>query len=287
MSILHASNIKPPPGSLIDPTHQIGDGVAYWFFNDGRGKQVTDAGPNGNRGTLTNMDPPTDWVAGPDGTILHFDGSDDRVRVSDTSSIKNLAQGAQGFSVIVRAYAATGINDNSWLATKRNTSGSTGGWGFRRHASNAFQLATVVISAPDALYRSSTSAYGLDEWHTFAGVLFGDLSGKLFIDGVEPSYAVQTSGSGADSDEAADLQIGSAYDFDGSQFWLGGIEFMYLYDRALTDDEMAWLYHEPYSMVIAPDPARFFSIPAVGYVPYPHKSGLGGGIGQIHGGKAA
>lgn len=36
--------------------------AAYWEFNDGSGTTLTDKSPNGLNGTLTNMDPATDWL---------------------------------------------------------------------------------------------------------------------------------------------------------------------------------------------------------------------------------
>ena len=39
-----------------------GDLVGYWKFNEGNGSTLTDNTSNSNNGTLTNMDPSSDWV---------------------------------------------------------------------------------------------------------------------------------------------------------------------------------------------------------------------------------
>ena len=39
-----------------------GDLVGYWKFNEGNGSMLTDNTSNSNNGTLTNMDPSSDWV---------------------------------------------------------------------------------------------------------------------------------------------------------------------------------------------------------------------------------
>ena len=64
----------PPPGGL----------VAAWGFNDGTGTSARDSSANGNTGALVNGPA---WTTGRYGGALLFDGSNDRVRVSDSSSL--------------------------------------------------------------------------------------------------------------------------------------------------------------------------------------------------------
>jgi hypothetical protein len=55
----------------------------HWRFNDGTGTSAADASGNGRVGTLVNMDPVSDWVAGRDGGALDFDGIDDMVQIAN------------------------------------------------------------------------------------------------------------------------------------------------------------------------------------------------------------
>ena len=65
--------IKPRLGSRIDESASINrDLRSWWLFNEGAGQTVRDI-VGGNDGTLTNMDPASDWVGG----ALDFDGSND------------------------------------------------------------------------------------------------------------------------------------------------------------------------------------------------------------------
>ncbi len=57
------------------------DLVAHWAFNETSGTAASDSAGTYN-GTLTNMDPATDWVSGKLGNALEFDGSNDYVDVS-------------------------------------------------------------------------------------------------------------------------------------------------------------------------------------------------------------
>jgi len=58
----------------------VGGLVGHWRLNDGTGSTTAaDSSGNGNDGTLANMDPATDWVAGKIGGALDFEGVKDKV----------------------------------------------------------------------------------------------------------------------------------------------------------------------------------------------------------------
>ena len=67
--------------TIARPMHNSGL-VGYWNFEEGTGNSQTfDRSGRGNTGTLTSMDPLTDWVNGATSTgqALDFDGTDDYV----------------------------------------------------------------------------------------------------------------------------------------------------------------------------------------------------------------
>lgn len=68
---------------FFDPAYQsLKNGlVGYWspVATGPTGLQLLDLSGQNNHGTLTNMDAPTDWVDSPYGTVLNFDGVNDRV----------------------------------------------------------------------------------------------------------------------------------------------------------------------------------------------------------------
>ena len=43
-------------------------------------------------------------------------------------------------------------------------------------------------------------------------------------------------------------------------WWVGEIDYVYIYVRDLSGYEVKWLYREPYDMFQAPEPVRFYSI---------------------------
>ncbi len=56
--------------------------------DNSRSTRVTDFSGYGNHGTLTNMDPGTDWVASGNGVALDFDGSNDYVDIGSNAILK-------------------------------------------------------------------------------------------------------------------------------------------------------------------------------------------------------
>jgi hypothetical protein len=64
--------------------------IAHWKFDEGSGTTTQDSSGNGYTGTLTNMDPATDWVGGKVGShSLSFDGTDDYVDAGDDIPTSN------------------------------------------------------------------------------------------------------------------------------------------------------------------------------------------------------
>lgn len=68
----------PIRGASIDFSNPLTRGlVGYWPMLEGTGETVRDYSGHQNHGTLTNMDPATDWVAGEQGAALDFKGIND------------------------------------------------------------------------------------------------------------------------------------------------------------------------------------------------------------------
>lgn len=77
----NGGTFQPPPGSLVDTQHPRGRGcVGAWYASaTEHGLYWEDISGQRNHGTLTGMDPTTDWAEGKDGWGLDFDGSNDYV----------------------------------------------------------------------------------------------------------------------------------------------------------------------------------------------------------------
>ncbi len=264
MPIFRARTMKPPPGSLVDPTHQLGDGVEYLFFNDGRGKQLTDAGPNRLHGTLTDMDPATDWVPGRDGFALDFDGGNDYVSFGDILDFER----TDPFSIVAEIKTSQDGTQMEIVSKCRDSSPWDGYQlyvdGTRAGDPLEFALISDVAPSNYILVEGSTDMND-GAWHHVIITYDGSSSAggvAIYVDGQADSVTVRQN--------TLSLTILNDIAFNIGSRELGGLPFtgqisrVVIYPRSLSANEASWLYHEPYSMVIAPDPAKFFSIPAVG-----------------------
>lgn len=214
----------------------------------------SDLTDNGNTGTLTNMDPPTDWVinneAGGEIALL-FDGTNDYVKFSP------ITLGSDSFSI------SHWLKVNSTIGT--STSGTrtfdtrgTGGWG-------------TVAGVQLKVYRSGTDVYfrgaidagtgteqwrigpGLDaspfivaqtaEWFHMAHVIDRDNDiWRIYVNGVQvQSYDFGVKGISSIT-SALPLVMGGPSNEAGSQLYKGHLDDVRLYlDRVLTPSEISFL----------------------------------------------
>jgi hypothetical protein len=66
---------------------EAGSLIAHWKLDETSGTIAADSSGNGNNGTLTGMDPGSDWIDGQINGALDFDGTDEPVEVPDHSSL--------------------------------------------------------------------------------------------------------------------------------------------------------------------------------------------------------
>ena len=122
--------------------------IAQWVFDEGFGTAVFD-NVGTQQGTLTNMDPATDWVPGKIGTALDFDGTNDTVLVSDSSSL-NLTEFT--FAHWVKSTTPGGVG-----ATRQTVSKGGQNYIFSwSHSSDLYDKACALFDATNT-WRSSGS----------------------------------------------------------------------------------------------------------------------------------
>jgi hypothetical protein len=191
--------------------------LGHWRFDDGAGTGALDSAGNGKDGTLNNMDPATDWVTGIMGQALDFDGTNDYVSVpplnldSNTATITAWVKGQQTanatgivFSRAGSTVAGLAVGDGKLMYTWNDV-----GWswdsGLAIPANEWAFVAMTVEPTKVTLYVNESSAV-----HTHAHALEA-FDGETCI-GRDPQ--------------------------DGNRYWLGAIDDVRLYGRALTQSEI-------------------------------------------------
>ena len=101
----YANGFAPRDGQPLYPELWRGCVGAWAPCLGPSGLTLRDWSGRGNHGTLTNMDPGTDWVASQGRYALDLDGSNDRVEIPASSTFNN-----QNFSITIRIFMRANIN---------------------------------------------------------------------------------------------------------------------------------------------------------------------------------
>jgi hypothetical protein len=155
--------------------------IAEWRMNEGSGTTVHDYSGNGNDGTMTNMDPGTDWVDGHDQKALDFDGSNDYVEISsfDLSSTNAVSVSFWFKTSVVTSdnkmlfEYSTNANLNNAFYINMNGYSPNGCIGLGDHGS----FWNIVHTA---------NSYADGNWHHFVGIMdrgLGVDQNSIYIDG--------------------------------------------------------------------------------------------------------
>jgi len=202
--------------------------VGFWAMGNPacrNSNTLIDLSPYGNHGTLTNMDPATDWVQDGERAALDFDGVDDYTDCGN-SSILN-PTGVITWSLWCMPYVA---QDAKCIISKTNTSDfsniirtytSPNSWAFTYGNKQIYVSNTLTVA----------------KWQHVVGTYDGT-DVKLYVDGIERGFVTQT---GLSSNPSYSLRIGSN---NGNGYFNGIIDNVLVYNRALSSDEVKQLYNE-------------------------------------------
>lgn len=222
----------------IMATLQGGGGVstgllAYWPLNDGpSGAQALDTSGSNNHGTLTSMNPPTDWVTTTAPTAflnpyaLDFDGVNDRVAISDID-FTNAMSGSLWvrFNAVSPVQILITTQDLEYQLQMRGTAGS-----------GKFRVQVATATGTDII--ESTTAAATDVWYHL-GWTYDGTNLRLFVNGTEETTVIQNTASGAIIDGTHGGTIGAAE--AGTSGVNGLLDEVRVYNRALGAPEVQQL----------------------------------------------
>jgi hypothetical protein len=178
-----------------------------------------------NHGTLTNMDPGTDWVASEGRYALDFDGSNDYVTMGSPSILRINS------SVTVSAWVLPRLTSQLGIAV--HGSGAQVYFGLIFSAVSNQKLSfwnsgSAAITAPNTT--------PLNEWVHFAGAR-SSVGVELFINGQSVATAAGSSGNGSASLEMVLGRFGSFGGYTSSS----QIAEVSIHNRALSPNEIRLL----------------------------------------------
>jgi len=190
--------------------------VASYNFDEGTGSSLTDKSGNGNTGSVTGAI----WTTGRFGSGLSFDGVNDYVSVSDSSSLD-----ITGNKMSVSAWIyATALAGNDFIVSKY--AGGPNDWFFDVNTGRLeWRIAGTDHNEPGFSISTNT-------WYHVAGTYDGS-NVRLYVNAIEVYSASET-----DSLVTNDIPLSIGAHTPGSLFWTGSIDDVRIYDRALSQAEI-------------------------------------------------
>ena len=252
--------LKPVLGTQLNLGHPLARGlVGCWLMNEGGGNLVADLSGNGNAGT--SVDSGVTWQASRHGTALHFDGSASYVNCGTDVGI----DGAREITIVTRYMLdATGSYDviagkyldstNNISINANTVSGTALSFTVADGSTNyGWTFAGAVTTGK--LYQISCVFNGYGNGNTErAKIYIDDVNLSLNYTGIIPSAAPSLT--------STNFNIGNTSDtfcFNGLMY------YMYVFNRALTPNDIQSLYMDPYQM-LRHDPIELWAAAAASAV---------------------
>jgi hypothetical protein len=220
--------VYEPIRTLTYPELSHGRVAAYSAGEQGPGGLVLRDQVGANHGTLTNMDPATDWV-NDSGTALDFDGSNDYVDVGNGASLD--ITGAVTVSAWVKL---SGVPVGYSQILSKDATGSSNGYSFIVHSDRTVQF--WIGDGDWAGVTDATTALQDGIWYHVVGIHDGTTI-RVYVNGEKEGSGVAQGTPGSSGNP---VYIGSNPD-TGSRFFKGQLDCLDIYNRALTTNEIRLL----------------------------------------------
>ncbi|MFH1048262.1 MAG: LamG domain-containing protein [Patescibacteria group bacterium] len=216
--------------------------VGYWNMDESGGQTAKDLSNNGNNGTLTNG--PV-WTKGKNGGGLGFDGVDDYVFKSDSTSLSITGDLTIESWIKLNAISKEQTIIGKWDETTANADRSYRLW---IDSSNKLNLSVTTDGSTVVSHTGSTTTFAANEWYHIAGIY--NNSGTpdvmdLYVNGVLDVTQKTTGVPVSIDDNISNLYIGAKENTSGSNDTLfnGIIDEPRVYNRALSAEEVRYHYN--------------------------------------------
>lgn len=247
---------KPPLGARVDPEHSLSKGlVRYWVCNEGIGGRIGDVAANDD-----GVRHPLYWAEG----ALQFPGGSYYIVGNPLNALSGPCTYLCWFSFPPSAIPSEGnyirgLISNFKHAVSAGVTGISLSVLLRSaypHMIEAFFGTGVpganyirLTGTPSSIGRPITAnTYGC------AAMTYDGTRGRLYFDGQQI-----LNGAASVVHAANPWILGRWATNYGGYIYNGLLRNIRIYNRALTDDEIAWLYAEPYAGLLPPTSRRIYS----------------------------
>jgi len=228
------SYCPPGQGSTCTPP------VAHWKLDENTGTTANDSTGNANTGTITAGS--GTWIPGKLGGSYSFDNAATVINAGSATSLDDLP--AAGMTIEAWVYPkSAGEGSLGFIAAKNSGTTPSSGWILRLNSTTS--LTFTVDGSTDLVHTTNTSLITQNAWNhvvvSWDGVITTASSAKIYINGVEATYATTTNGASRVSDAASTFYIGN--DSTSARTFDGYIDNVMVYNYARSLPQIAWDYN--------------------------------------------
>lgn len=253
---------KPPLGTKINFNHPLAKGLQQmWMFREGAGASVFDSSGNTNTGTLPSG---VTWAAGRNGKAISLSGASTQVKMGtnlpSSTTIPN--------NVTISAWTkpGTGIQSFGTIAERTYTSVHTSPYHVYKIGANysgsgkfSAELGTKGLTPTNI---NALANYTLGVWYLVT-LTYDGTTMRLYVNGIQQTTSTAESGNLSYGSNGF-VSIGS--NASAGENYVGSIDDVRIYNRALNGYEINSLYTDPYGIFVPQSPVyrNWFSTVAAG-----------------------
>lgn len=236
--------LKPTRALQIDRCHPLASGLTgCWLMNEATGEFVADYGPRRNNGIFSYNASAPAWKPGKNGSAIEFgserciDCGTDKFGWDISNEISIVALVNQSANQVNTIFARSSFSRPCRLSS---------------YSSGKFKWGVYTDGTDCVINSTSTHQIDGSEFVHVAGVWRAG-HGRLYVNGVQEASESSSSGNLSFVNDSQRVGIGGTYE-DGNYYycWNGRIEYVFVYNRVLSADEIRCLYHEPFAMFTRP-----------------------------------
>lgn len=228
-SVIAQFQQMPMLGEQVDWSNPLSKGlIGLWLMNEGSGNTVFDLSGNGNHGEFQGDEY---WQPGLHGQAIYFPGVTDWIDVGDKPTLEGMTQ-----LTIVASVRADDASSQQTVISKPNS------WALEVYL-DRMRFRTWTAGEVSTFSIEPSVFDGV--WTQIAGVYDG-VDNHTFVNGILHISANQTGTLRSNSNK---IGIGSYSLAPTVLEFKGLIEYIYVYNHALSASEIAQLYQEPFTFM--------------------------------------
>lgn len=217
--------------------------VSYWPMNDGAGTVAGDFSGNGNTGTMSGFASPnvatSGWIKGKLGKALMFDGSNDMISITDSTSLNLMSTTTTTFAswIYITAYPVSGDSYIHQIIGDENSTCSSVIWRIGSQGSATYNK-RIGINFRDTTDHDTqnNTDLPLNTW-THIAVTTDGSNARFYINGVIDTTNAYTI---TPQSSSCAWNIGVALG-PGGRYFQGAMDDLRLYNRTLSATQIAAL----------------------------------------------